>query len=106
MVTVTRSDLTYGQQAVQSTHAAINFCFEHKGRAGPWFENSNYLVQLSASNEDELLKLIEKCEKLEIAYTVFREPDLNDSLTAIAIEPSPLTKKVVSHLTLLFKNKN
>ncbi len=106
MVIVTRSDLTYGEQAVQSTHAAINFCFEHRNRAGPWFENSNYLVQLSTSNEAELLKLIEKCDKLEISYTVFREPDLNDSITAIAIEPSPLTKKVVSHLPLLFKNKN
>jgi peptidyl-tRNA hydrolase len=98
--------LTIGQRAVQSTHAAINFCFEHRSRAGPWFENSNYLVQLSVSNEMELLKLIEKCEKMGITYTVFREPDLEDSITAIAIEPSPLTKKVVSHLPLLFKNLN
>jgi peptidyl-tRNA hydrolase len=98
--------LTVGQQAVQSTHAAINFIFEHMGRAGPWFENSNYLVQLNVSNEHELLKLIEKCDKLGLAYTVFREPDLNDSITAIAIEPSHLSKKVVSHLRLLFKNQN
>lgn len=98
--------MTIGQQAVQSTHAAINFCFEHRGRAGPWFENSNYLVQLSVSNEMELLKLIENCEKMSITYTVFKEPDLEDSITAIAIEPSPLTKKVVSHLPLLFKNLN
>lgn len=106
MVTITRSDLTYGQQAVQSTHAAINFVFEHRGRVGPWFEKSNYLVQLSVSNENELLKLIEKCEKLGLTYTAFREPDLNDSITAIAIEPSPITKKVVSSLPLLFKNTN
>jgi peptidyl-tRNA hydrolase len=98
--------LTIGQQAVQSTHAAINFCFEHRSRAGPWFENSNYLVQLSVNNEKELLKLIEKCEKMGLTYTVFKEPDLNDSMTAISIEPSPLTKKVVSHLPLLFKNLN
>jgi hypothetical protein len=64
------------------------------------------VVQLSVSNEEDLLKLIEKCEKLGITYTVFKEPDLNDSITAIAIEPSQLTKKVVSHLPLLFKNLN
>ena len=98
--------MTYGQQAVQSTHAAINFVFEHRNRAGPWFENSNYMVQLSVGTETDLLKLIEKCEKLKLTYTVFKEPDLNDSITAIAIEPSPITKKVVSHLPLLFKHKN
>jgi len=64
------------------------------------------VVQLSVSNEEDLLKLIEKCEKLNLKYTVFKEPDLDDSITAIAIEPSPLTKKVVSHLPLLFKNLN
>lgn len=106
LVTITRRDLSLGQQAVQSTHAAINFIFEHPERAGPWFYNSNYLCMLSVENEKELIKFIEKCEKLKLCYSVFREPDIGNQITAIAIEPSITTQKMVSNLPLLFKNLN
>lgn len=106
LVTITRGDLTSGQKAVQSGHAAINFIFEHPDRAGPWFKNSNYLVMLETQNEQSLINLIEKCEKKKLKFTIFREPDLNNQITAIAVEPSDETKKVVSNLPLLFKNQN
>ena len=104
-MTVTRSDLSDGYKAVQSTHAAINFTFEHPSRAGPWFKNSNYLVQLEIENEAQLEKLINNCEKEKIAHTIFREPDIGNQITAIAIEPSPKTQKLVGKLPLLFKSK-
>lgn len=104
MVVITRSDLTPGQQAVQSAHAAINFNYEHPDRAGPWFKDSNYLVLLSLENENELIKFIEKCENKNIKYTTFNEPDLNNEITAIALEPSITTQKMVSNIPLLFKN--
>jgi len=94
-----------GYKAVQSTHAAINFIFEHPGRAGPWFHNSNTLAELEANDEAHLERLIEKCIKLDLIHTVFREPDIGNQITAIAIEPSRLTRKVTSNLPKLFKNK-
>lgn len=94
-----------GYKAVQSAHAAINFTFEHPGRAGPWFKESNYLVLLELSNEKQLKLLINKCEHHQLAYTVFREPDINNQITAIAIEPSPITRKLVQKIPLLFKSK-
>jgi hypothetical protein len=105
-VTVTRADLTDGYKAVQSTHAAINFTFEHPSRAGPWFKDSNYLVQLVAKDENHLKNIILHCAKHDIAHTVFREPDIGNQITAICIEPSPKTKRVTSNLPLLFKSKN
>ncbi len=102
---MTREDISPGYKAVQSTHAAINFIFEHPDRAGPWFQNSNYLAQLEAKDERHLMSLIRKCEEYKLLYTVFREPDIGNQITAIAIEPSEMTKKVVSNLPLLFKNK-
>lgn len=105
MVTITRRDLLPGQQAVQSAHAAINFIYEHSDRAGPWFYDSNYLVMLSVEDEQDLIKMIHKCNLKGLTITVFREPDLNDAITAIAIEPSEQTQKLVSHLPLLLKNK-
>ena len=102
---VTRSDLSDGYKAVQSTHAAINFTFEHPSRAGPWFKDSNYLVQLEIENEGQLENLITNCERLQIVYTIFREPDIGNQITAIAIEPSLKTQKLVAKLPLMFKSK-
>lgn len=103
LVIVTRKDLTPGQRAVQSTHAVVNFIFEHPSRAGPWFKESNYLVQLEVDDERALHKLIGKLDYHQICYTVFREPDMDNRITAVAIEPSPLTQKVVAKIPLLFK---
>lgn len=88
---------------MQSTHAVVNFIFEHPSRAGPWFSNSNYLVQLEVEDEKALYKLIQKLDYHQLYYTVFREPDMDNKITAIAIEPSPLTQKVVAKIPLLFK---
>jgi hypothetical protein len=104
-VVVTRGDLTDGYKAVQSAHAAINFTFEHPSRAGPWFKDSNYLVLLELSNESQLKLLLMNCDRHNLAYTAFREPDLGNEITAVAIEPSEITQKLVSKIPLLFKSK-
>ncbi len=102
---ITRADISEGYRAVQSAHAAINFTFEHPGRAGPWWRNSNYLVLLETTDEQSLLNIIEQCEFFELKHSVFREPDIDNQITAIAIEPSPLTQKLVRKIPILFKSK-
>lgn len=101
LVVVTRRDLSVGQQAVQSAHALIDFTFEHPDRAGPWHNNSNYLVLVTVENEQELTDVIEKCQEKFLDYTVFREPDIGNLITAVAIEPSPVTQKLISKFKLL-----
>lgn len=61
---------------------------------------------LESKDENSLINLIEKCEKRNLKFTVFREPDLKNQITAIAVEPSIETQKIVSNLPLLFKNLN
>lgn len=100
---ITRNDLSNGQRAVQATHAAINFIFEHPGRAGSWFEDSNYLVLLAVDDEKSLKELIKKCNLNNIKVTIFKEPDIENQITAIAIEPGLKSQKLVSKLPLLFK---
>lgn len=100
---ITRQDLDPGYQAVQSIHAAIQFKFEHPEVSKNWFENSNYLGLLSVANEEELLLLIEQAAQKDIKCSVFREPDINDQITAIAIEPGSKSKKLCSHLKLALK---
>jgi len=101
LVTVTRTDLPEGYQAVQSTHAAIDFVFEHPTRAGPWHKDSNTLVMLTVKDTKALIHLMRKCDYLSLAYTVFREPDIGNQITAICMEPHPEVYKMTSKLPLL-----
>ncbi len=91
-------------RVAQATHAAIGFTFEHPGRAGPWYHNSNYLIMKEVENEKDLIFLIEKCEENQLAISVFQEPDLNHQITAIAIEPSKTTQRITDKFPLMFKN--
>ena len=100
---ITRQDLDPGYQAVQSIHAAIQFKFEHPEVSQHWFEKSNYLGLLSVANEDELSRLISEASEKGIKFAVFREPDINDQITAIALEPGSKSKKLCSHLKLALK---
>lgn len=105
LTTVTRRDLSPGTQSVQSTHALAQFIFEHPEISILWFKNP-YLAQLSVENLDELNSLILKLKKSKIRYSIFREPDINNQITSIAIEPSDKTRRLVSSLPLMLKEYN
>ena len=100
---VTRADLSAGYQAVQSGHAAIQYIFEHPECAKNWFENSNYLGLLAVTNEQELVALVERAQHQEIKFSIFREPDIGNQITAIALEPGVKSKKLCSNLKLALK---
>ncbi len=100
---IVRSDLPYGDQASQISHSVIEFCFKYPEVTKDWFINSNYICLLQVKNEEELIKLINKAEEKEIKYSIFRESDLDNSITSICLEPGIKTKKLVSSLKLAFK---
>lgn len=97
---ITRQDISNGYQAVQSAHAICQFTFEHREIATEWYEQSNYLALLSVSNEQELIALINKASSHGLRFSVFREPDINNEITAIALEPSRISKKMCSNIPL------
>lgn len=101
LVTVTRRDLELGYQSVQSNHAGIQFQHEYPGIAREWYQESNTLVQLTASDERELQDLTHKCQSKDLSVSVFYEPDVGNQITAICIQPSKVTRKLVSKLPLL-----
>lgn len=100
---ITRADLEPGYQAVQSIHAAIQFKFEHPEISVNWFENSNYLGLLSVANEGELVALTERAKELGISYSIFREPDIDNQITAIALAPGQKSKKLCSRFPLALR---
>lgn len=94
-----------GYQAVQSTHALRQFTAEHPERDREWFENSNYLGLLSVANEECLHELVTQAELKGIKYSIFREPDIDNQITAVALEPGNKSKKLCARLKLALSNK-
>lgn len=89
---------------MQSAHACIDFQHQHPDIASKWNKESNYLVFLSVPNESELERYIERFKEHNLKHTVFREPDIGNQITAVAVEPCELSKKICSRLSLTLKN--
>ena len=100
---ITRQDLVAGYQGVQAMHAAIQFGFEHLDIYTEWYNNSNYLAFLATKDETSLTDLIKQAEEHSIRYSVFREPDVDNAITAIALEPGEKTKRLCARLPLALR---
>ena len=105
LIVVTRRDIHVGYQSVQSAHAGIEFQHEFPQIAQKWHNTSNYLVFLTTDDEFHLERIIQKAIRKGIKISVFREPDIGNQITAVALEPSDATKKITSHLPLLGKRE-
>jgi hypothetical protein len=60
---------------------------------------------LSVTNEGELKNLIEQATARNIAVSIFREPDVDNQITAIALAPGQESKKLCSRLPLALRGK-
>lgn len=79
MYVLIRRDLTKAQQAVQGGHALAEFLLNH---TSSW--KNGTLIYLGMRNELQLKKWIYKLGKLDVDVAVWREPDMNNEITAIA----------------------
>ena len=89
----------------QGIHSSIQFTFEHPEIAKEWYKNP-YLAALSAQDEKSLKSIIKKAKEKGIKYSIFREPDINNQIAAIALEPSDATRRLTSNLPLTLKEFN
>jgi hypothetical protein len=58
---------------------------------------------LKVDNEEKLAMLLGRAKELHIVCSEFREPDYENSLTAICIEPGERSKRLVKDLKLAFR---
>lgn len=105
LIIVTRQDLTPGYQATQATHAALLFAQEFPQIYEQWSKDP-YLALLSVKNEQELTNLISKLEKSSIKFSTFREPDIDNQITSICIEPSDASRRITSSLPKMLRDFN
>lgn len=83
----------------QCVHVMNEFSIKNKLIFDHWYNDSNYICILAVENEAELIDLIEKAK--DITFSLFREPDLDNEITAIALEPGKVSKKLCQKLSLL-----
>lgn len=95
---IVRNDLSPGSQAVQGMHAMRNFISDFPDAEKEWFLVSNHIAFLQIENEIELTKLVDKLSKRGMRVATFCEPDLSESLTAIATDFR--SKDLIKHLKL------
>ena len=79
-VLVRNDILNKSQIAVQGGHAVAEFILKH-----PWTEWDNgTLVYLGIKNENQMIRYCIRLSLSDIDYSEFREPDLNNQITAVA----------------------
>lgn len=98
LYTVTRQDLPLVTQAVQSAHAAVEYAARYPGVAGC------VMVMLTVPDEPSLDLLAAKLELSEVDVERFREPGLDDALTAISAYGA-VTAKKLARLPLLLREE-
>lgn len=89
-------------QATQGMHALHEFIEEYTAKYKIWLKNP-YIGFLSTQDELSLSKLKEKLQLKGLSVSSFREPDLDNQLTAIAVEPNLLSVRCLSSLPLALK---
>jgi len=99
---VSRSDLPTGVQMAQQGHAVSEFWARHFDLAKEWHDKSNFICVLHIDDEHLLTKLMHKAIDKHIPCAGFREPDIEDQLTAIVLHPTG--KDLVRHLRLAFSS--
>jgi hypothetical protein len=100
---ITHAELTTGQQIAQVAHAVAEFALRKQDAFQHWHTTSQFLVALAATNEERLQILHNTLQQKKFQLTEFREPDLNDALTAVALTPHPQLKRMLSDLPLAGK---
>ena len=103
---VSRQDLQPGYILTQCIHSTLEFFNEHPEPYKNWFNFSKAITLLAVPNEDSLKYLIRKLTESNIRYSIFIEPDINNQVTAITIEPGEASSKLCSSIPLALKQYN
>jgi len=102
---VTREDIDPGYQIAQSCHAMRQFTEEHPELDSEWFAVSNYVACLSVPTEKDLEDLLRRAQEKGIPASSFKEPDIDNQLTAIALAPGDAARRLCSSCRLALSRR-
>ncbi len=81
---VVLKSLSAGLKAAQACHAMFAFTQAYPVKTKEWSEHNNIVVL----EHDDLPALADMLDGLNLSAVRFHEPDMDDQLTAICVEPS------------------
>jgi peptidyl-tRNA hydrolase len=84
--------------SLRLSYALRSFVAEHPEVDREWFEASNVLVLLEVPDERSLIELADEARSRRVPVSLFREPDIGDAATALALGPEG--RRLVSRLPL------
>ena len=99
---ITRSDLSFPQQAVQACHAAMEASVAFYD---PQVKEHPHLALCAVKNEQQLLNAARMLDSNGVKFSAWREPDLKHQLTAIATEPLSGNNRQIMRRYQLLKAK-
>lgn len=87
-VLVNKSQLSIVQSGIQAAHSIHELIFANKDhpKLNAWGDRGKTLIFLEATEFQIMQKMSEFSSNNKI-YKLFKEPDMNDTLTACAFEP-------------------
>jgi hypothetical protein len=88
---------------VQPAHALAEFAVKFPKTFKNWQINHKNLIVLATSNQLALNDLFIKATEARIKCTIFKEPDIGNEATAIALEPCEATYRLTSSIPLALK---
>ena len=97
--------ISVGLQSAQAVHAGFSFAQKHPEITNDWLTDSQYLVIVSVPTSFHILELADKAEQLGIDHVVWREPDLGNQPTAIALAPVDASRTLCANLPLAGKTR-
>lgn len=94
MYVVVRKDLRSSQKAVQAGHALAEYLMRFNTT---W--SNGILVYLQVASELAILDIADDLRNQNLDFSIFREPDIGNEVTAIAC--CPKNGNIFGHLPLL-----
>ena len=94
-----------GLQIAQACHTLRQFTEEHPNLDRQWNEDSKFLVVLSVKDELALRRKAQDATDLGISYAVWREPDIDNEVTGIALAPGKESERLCSQLPLALRDE-
>lgn len=95
---VVDGSLAPGLQIAQAIHAKDEFTRAYPDVEREWARTSNTISVLAIGNEAALDALADRCAVMDVRCARFTEVDLDNRLTAIAIEPGYTSERLVRGL--------
>ena len=92
-----------GLQIAQALHASREFRDIYPQIDELWYKHSNYVAILQVADLTALKSLMYRLQENGIKFVSFREPDLDNELTALCVEPGTKSRKLLSSLPLALK---